>query len=559
MRSETDVDVDLRNPEYDITQAIKKVLYSYQGAGQLFANIPHPLVFKGYISAEDQLPEVLQKLRTELAGILAEFEENSQGKLTMSIQDPSADPALAERLQTQYGFRPMASAMFEGKPFWFYMTLEGGGKVAQVALPEGMDKAGLKRGIQAGLKRFSTGFLKTVALAEPLQNQAMNQFGMASPSKSFNWLRRSLSEEHNVVSAQLETGQVPEEADLLIVAGGGEMDDKALFAIDQFLMRGGTVIVASSPFEIMTQGALMVTPVESRLNKWLANFGLGLQELLVLDPQNAALPIPVERRVGGMVFQDTRMVNYPFFPDIRQDGLNEDNAMTAGLGQVTMTWPSPIKLDELKNAERTVVPLLESSSQSWTTTNTNTQPNFQQYGSLGFPIEGEQGKQLLAVMSEGRFESFFKDKPSPLALEEEEAAPQDGETPEATADNEPVISRVIDHSTDSARIILFSSSDFFADQMLDLASSGQGTFYSKPVELVANAVDWSLEDRQLLSIRGRARFSRTLDPLDRSSQMFWEYLNYGLAVLGLVIIWLVRGQARKAAQRRHTAILGGAA
>lgn len=84
--------------------------------------------------------------------------------------------------------------------------------------------------------------------------------------------------------------------------------------------------------------------------------------------------------------------------------------------------------------------------------------------------------------------------------------------------------------------ILFASNSFLTDEMLDLASSGMGTRYLKPVQLVENAIDWSLEDRGLLDIRGRAHFSRTLDPLSRKSRMFWEYLNYGLALLGLFLV-----------------------
>ena len=71
-----------------------------------------------------------------------------------------------------------------------------------------------------------------------------------------------------------------------------------------------------------------------------------------------------------------------------------------------------------------------------------------------------------------------------------------------------------------------------------------------------NVVDWSLEDRGLLAIRGRAHFSRTLDPLDRESQVFWEYLNYGLALLGLLLIGLIRRQTHKQAALRYAAILG---
>ena len=92
--------------------------------------------------------------------------------------------------------------------------------------------------------------------------------------------------------------------------------------------------------------------------------------------------------------------------------------------------------------------------------------------------------------------------------------------------------------------------------MLDLASAGLGTHYRKPVDLVENTIDWSLEDQGLLAIRGRTQFSRTLAPLGREAQMFWEYLNYALALLGLGLIWLMRRQHEHQARLRYAEILG---
>ena len=74
-------------------------------------------------------------------------------------------------------------------------------------------------------------------------------------------------------------------------------------------------------------------------------------------------------------------------------------------------------------------------------------------------------------------------------------------------------------------------------------------------QLVENAVDWALEDRDLLSIRGRAHFSRTLPPLNRTAQIFWEYLNYGLALLGLLLVWLIRRGVAARARLRYEAVL----
>ena len=562
VRSETDLEVDLRNPEYDITQAIKKVLYAYQSAGELFQNIPHPLTFKGYISDNAKLPEVLQKLRQELDGVLNELSRQAGGKLSIEFQDPEAgDGALAKRLQSDYGFRPMAASLFDTNTFWFYMTLEGGDRVVEIPLPENFDKAGLERGLQAALKRFSKGFLKSLALVTPRATPDMSQFGLPAAGKRFSSLRDTLGEEHNLIETDLSSGQVPTDADLLLLAAPEKLDEKQLFAVDQFLMRGGTVILSTSPFDIDTRDKLSAQAHQSGLQDWLSHNGIKLEDRLVLDPQNAAFPIPVERQLGGFVVRETQLVDYPFFVDARQDGLDQTSGLTAGLDQVTLTWPSPIALDEQQ--DRQVIRLVQSTDQAWTTDNPDLQPDYQAHGKLGFPAGSERGRQLLAVAVEGRFDSYFKDKPSPLATEQEtksetEQNPQDTQHDQAETPKQPVITRVIDHSPESARIILFASNSFLTDDMLDLAAAGLGTRYLKPVELVENAIDWSLEDRGLLAIRGRTQFSRTLAPLERETQMFWEYFNYALALLGLLLVWFVHKRLNRQAQQRFAEILGQA-
>ena len=78
---------------------------------------------------------------------------------------------------------------------------------------------------------------------------------------------------------------------------------------------------------------------------------------------------------------------------------------------------------------------------------------------------------------------------------------------------------------------------------------------TKPLELIQNAVDWSLEDRGLLSLRGRGQYSRLLRPLDRQKQMLWEYMNYALALAGLALVYGLhrRGGARR--KRHYDAVM----
>jgi ABC-2 type transport system permease protein len=392
--------------------------------------------------------------------------------------------------------------------------------------------------------------------------------GMQLPpqGKQFTMLQEQLQVERTVQSANLKNGRVPDEADLLLLVSPGNLDDKQLFAVDQFLMRGGTVIVGTSPFDVDLMGTLSANKHNSGLQAWLDHHGITLEESMVLDPQNAAFPIPVDRNVGGFTVRETRMVEYPYFVDIRADGMERDSGLTAGLDQVTLNWSSPISLDMEKNSERRVLRLLESSADAWTSDALHIQPDFRSHGALGFAAGTERGRQLLAVVVEGRFTSWFKGKPSPVAKSEETATKTDPTAPgmpggdaqheDATkADQKPLISRVIEHSPESARLILFASNTFLTDSALDLASSGLRTRYLNPVQLVENAVDWSLEDRDLLAIRGRAHFSRMLPSLNRPAQLFWEYLNYGLALLGLVLVWLVRRGMASRTRLRHEMVM----
>ena len=566
MEGERDLDVELRNPEYDITRAIKKVLFSYQGGGDLFAGIGRPVNFTGYMSPDDRLPEELVKLKEELGEILEAMEQEGGERFASRIVDPDAEGgAVAEQIGREYGFRPMAVSLFDQRSFWFYMTLASGDQVVEVPLPEDLTRESLKRAIDAGMKRFAAGFTKTVALKAPRFMPPMPQFGMMQgQGMRLEILQEVLGKEHTITQADLENGRVPEEADLLMVVAPEELNEKQLFAIDQFLMQGGTVVLAASPFNIGLDRDLHVEKKPTGLEEWLKFHGLGIKEEMVLDPQNSAFPVPVQRQVAGFTVQETRLVNYPFFIDIRPSGMNREGGLLTGLGQLTMNWASPIEVDAEKNRERNVIRLLESSEKSWVSADTGIQPDFRAHGELGFPVGDDQGRRLLGVAVEGQFPSYFAGRPSPLLAgpdggeegeEEDHGHEHEAQQPGEEEKKPQIIARQIDKSPESARIILFSSNSFVSDTVLGIGSSVMRTSYLGPVQLMANAVDWSLEDRGLLTIRGRSHYSRPLVPMNRNMQLFLEYLNYGLAFLGLLVVWFFRNTLRHRKARRHLELL----
>jgi ABC-2 type transport system permease protein len=570
--NESNLDVNLRDPEYEITRAIKKVLDGYRGGGDIFSAIPQNVQLQAYVSGDDKLPDPLPKLRADLEALIADYKAKSGGKFDGKVTNPdSGGEAVAKRLEDA-GLRPLAVGLLNPKQFWFSLILRSGDKVEQVALPQTLDKASLKQNIEAELKRFRPGALRTVALYTPPSTPPMPQFGFeGSGGPAFQLLESKLRQNAQVLPADLRDGRVPEQADILFVAAPEKLDNTQLFAIDQFLMKGGTVVVAASPIKVSLQGNLKATKVPSGLEAWLAHNGLSMSDAMVLDRQNAPLPIPVEREVGGLPVRQIQLLDYPYFVDIRSDGLTQGETPTLGLNQLTLSWAAPIKIDPAITKGHNAVPLIQSSRNSWISDSPNVVPDFQVNSDLGFEEGPQKGRQTLGAMIEGQFKSYYEGKPSPLAKDappqeaakdkpsEPGSAPEPGKSqePAASKEEKPSITGVIDRSPESARIILIGSSSFLSDDVLSLISEVDRTQYLAPLSFAQNLVDWSLEDRGLLALRARGgQFSRTLSPIKAGKQMTWEYLNYALALLGLGIVYLIHRHSRQNTKRKYEAVLG---
>ena len=552
--SSGDLDIVLKDPEYAITSTVKKVLGSFRAGGSPFDTLTGKVSFRGYISAQDKLPPELLELRSDLESVLAELQTQSAGRFSVTITDPEADGGrLGREINERYGFRPQLAGLDDRSAFWFSMLMLRSGEAIQVPLPEELGKEAARRTLIASLKRLAPGFLKTVALVIPSPELA---------SSDYQYLGDALMQNNRVTNTDLSSGRVPEDADLLLVLAPTEFDERQVFAVDQFLMQGGSVFLATSTRDVQVADSFQVKAHRSGLEDWLAHHGLEVGSGMVMDPVNTALPVPVERYVGTVPVREIQHLPYPLFPDLREDQLNADNLITSGLDQLTVNWISPVSINTAASGgSRKSAVLLQSSDQSWVSRDASVVPDYKEFPGEGFAVSGDRAARTLAIAVEGGFNSYFKDKPSPLL-----AAARPTPSAEASAvdaknsaggqsSGSLLATSVIEKSPPSARIILVGSNAFATDTVLTMVSEGMGTLYTKPLEFMQNVIDWSLEDQGLLSIRGRSRFSQTLVPLRPDEQALWEYLNYGLALAALLGTWLWRRRSQRVSLARYQAML----
>jgi len=171
--------------------------------------------------------------------------------------------------------------------------------------------------------------------------------------------------------------------------------------------------------------------------------------------------------------------------------------------------------------------LLSSSKNSWVSNSLDIIPDFEMHSDLGFvqpnkiQLSERDTSYLLGVMIEGAFD-----------IESTEA--------------------------DTSRLIVIGSSLLFTDNFSDHMTQILRNEYQQPIQLMQNLVDWSLEDQGLLNIlRKHSQFTRTLKTLDEQDKSNWEYLNYGLGVIGLLLIGFIRIILYRKTRRRETKLLQG--
>ena len=536
-RGDGTLDVGLRNLEYDLTRTIKKVAYGFQSVEAVLASLSSPARLTLYVTP-DTLPAALAEAPETIRRVAEDLARNAGGQFVYEVVDVDASPnaALRQTLLEEHGIQPLAASLFSLQTFYLHMVLQAGER-SEVLYPSGdLSEANVKSAIESALKRSAPGFLQVVGLWTPPQASQQQMYSMQPQSLS-SWITvgQYLRQEYEVRTLDL-MGEVPAEVDVLLVVAPQSLSDVQRYAVDQYLMRGGTVIVAAGNYGVAVDpfsGGLVLQPLEDGLREMLAHYGVQVEQSLVMDPQNEPFPVTVAREVGGLQFQEIRAISYPFFVDVRSDGMAAGHPIVSNLPAVTLNWVSPVSAQEAEAAGRQVTTLLQSSPKAWTQASTDIQPNMTLYPELGFPQGEDVGRKTLAVVVQGAFDSAFQGQEPPQV--------DDGSMGLPTAP--------IPRSPESARLVVLGSAEFLDDLVFDISSRMTMDRYLNNLTLMQNAVAWATEDQALLEIRARGSYTRMLRPLSEGAQSFWEGANYVAALLALLAIgatWRARQRSQQA-------------
>jgi hypothetical protein len=507
----------------------------FSSVDALFASTPGKIQVTAYVTPKT-LPDAWKDGPAKLQKVVDELSKQAGGKLAFTTVEPKTEPEMRD-LFSKYGLRPY-SDLLSNQVYYFHVLLQVGNRMVRVTPPQNLGDAELKTTLTEGLKRAAPGFTRVVGLwSPPAPPPTPPMPGMRPqempPPQAFRTLQQALAGNYEVRDVVLSS-PVPDDIEALVLAGPAALDAASVENLDQFVMRGGALVALAGRYRIDPSAGLAVEKITTGLEAAFQKWGITVGDDLVMDTKSDVLPEPEDRDLGnGMVVQEIHQVAYPFFVKMIGDQVASSSAITSGLAGSVMHWASPVAADpKVGDDEHRVEVLLRSSDASWLTSSTTVKPNRRTYPELGFPgpkdaPADKKGRQVLAVAIAGGFASSVAKPPKP----------DDKTSMDAPG------ARLIEHSPPDTRIVVFGSSTFASDLVQQLDSE----FTKSNIELVHNAVDWSLADTDLLAIRSRNEATRALT-IGPDSRGGWLNANIAIAVLGLVLVvgiaWLRRRAVR---------------
>src|SRR5262249_25566740 len=160
-----DVEISLKNPEYQLTKTIKKTVAEFSSVDQLFASTPGKIQLTAYITPKT-LPALWKDGSAKLKKVIEELTKQSGGKLNFTTVEPKGETEMRD-LFAKFGLRPHKLDLFSTDVFYFDMLVQVGNRLGRVKMPDSMGEAELNTAVLNELKRAAPGVTRVVGLGSP--------------------------------------------------------------------------------------------------------------------------------------------------------------------------------------------------------------------------------------------------------------------------------------------------------------------------------------------------------------------------------------------------------
>ena len=486
----------LRGMRLDLTQ---NRLYTLStGTRQVLRELKEPVNLYFYFSREaaaKQSPLVMP-YATRVREFLEEIAARSGGRIHLQVIDPQPFSDDEDRA-AEFGLQPLQAGAGDALYFGLAGTNSTDGRTSIPSFTPDREEF-LEYDVAKLIQELGTPKKAVIGLMSSIGLQG--QFNPATGQMGEPWpIYTQLQQLFNLRTLSLDLDHIDKDVDVLMVVHPKHLPPKTLYAIDQFVMRGGRLLLFVDP----NAGAdLSGQDPSNPLAGAMANHSSDLQPLLgAWGVDYDATKVIGDLRLGLEVRTNaasppTRHIG---ILGLRHKDMDAKDVVTASLESINLATVGA--LAARAGAKTTFEPLLLSSESA-------------------APIPAQRFNALIdpATLRDG-----FKSTGVRYAIAARITGPVESAYPNGppAPDQKPASGPPIAHlakSTVPASIVVIADTDFLMDylwvQTREILGQRIVQAFANNGDLIANILDNLSGSSALISIRGRASFSRPFERVD---------------------------------------------
>ena len=422
------------------------------------------------LKAPDQI-KYFNTYYTFVRTLLEEYARISNGMLKLEVIDPLPFSDEEEDAM-RYGLKKFMISEEENFFFGVVLTTEFG-VVKQIPFftPErdNFVEYDLTRLIDSGMTREK----KRIGILSSLPVMGDDASGYMAQLKRMQgqplapaWkIVQHLQQRYTVTNVASGTEEITD-VDILLVVHPKDLPEKTLFAIDQFVLKGGRAIFCVDPYSFVeqpdpTQQQNQFAPKNSSLNQLLKTWGIEMEDEKFAGDRSLAMKVqlrpqnPPEPLIGYLNLD-------------RRDCYNQENVITADLQRVTMLFAGSLKQAELSDesdtetqSESTFIPLLQTSNKGnvWEVEGPH-ELMFLDPKNLMKKFNDGVEPVVMGALVTGKFRSNFPD-----GIDITEEADNDQQKKDEEKEKKTRHLSGVDLATEETAIAVFSDVDFLSDML----------------------------------------------------------------------------------------------
>jgi gliding motility-associatede transport system auxiliary component len=466
------------------------------GTRSLVTGIDEPINLYFFFSEQelDNDEQFLRGYARRVRDMLEEFAAESNGNLVLSTIDPAPFSEDEDRA-SQFGLEPVSAGGLGESIYFGLVGTNSVGDEDTISFFQPSKENFLEYDIARLVYNLANPIKTKIGLFTSLPVGGGFDPRTQQPSKP--WVVVQQAQQLFDVETLPDTlTEVPEDIDVLWIIHPAMPDQETLYAIDQFVMRGGRALIFVDPVaEVAGGGPSPADPLGGQSSSTLGPLfdAWGIE----FDPSRAVVDDALALQINTGGLRPTRHIG---LLGLDASVMDQDDVVTAGLQSINVGVAGAISLSD--ESTLTLTPLLQSSHNSGMLPAAQFQ-FLQNPEDLYKSFTPTPEQYTIAARLQGPLKTAFPDGPP------EQAADDEGGAPPAAA---PLT------ETDSANLLLVADVDILSDRLWVRAQSFLGqqlvTAFASNGDFLINALDNLTGSAELIGLRSRASFSRPFDRVE---------------------------------------------